>query len=220
MGAQRGFSLLELLVAAAIAFVVGWQLLGLAHAVVLGAGRLDDRQRSRSAVDRLEERLASEAVSAWSVFVPPTDLGGKANADGHEIDFVTEDGGHRVYWWAYGYDAALKRVTYYAFAPGGPAIAGQTYEDIDSFAARSHPITDLVKPASDAYDPLFAAAALTAVAVPYGWNPAAAGGNGLVRVRLTGYGTRRDALLASGTAPSRFTIVVDYTPAPSPPATP
>ena len=107
-------------------------------------------------------------------------------------------------------------MTYYAYLPGGGAHAGETYEGVARFVARVHPITDLAQPSSDAYDPLFAGVAVTAVEIPYGWNPAATGGNHLVRVTLEAGGVVRDALLASGTAPSHFTVVVDYTPAPTP----
>jgi type II secretory pathway pseudopilin PulG len=194
--AQRGFSLIELLVAAAIAFVIGWQLLALTHTTILGADRLDARLRAQGAVDRLEERLAGDAATAWSVFVPPRALDGTNNSDGHEIDFVTEDAAHRSFWWAYSYDAAAARVTNYAYVPGGARVAGETYEGVTVFAAGVHPISDLRRPQSEAYDPLFANATVTPVAVPFGWNPQAVGGNHLVIV------------------PSRFTIVVDYTPAP------
>ena len=216
MEAQRGFTLAETLVAAAIAFVIGWQLLAFAHALVLGASHLDARLRARSAADRLEERLAGDAGGAWSVFVPPRDVFGVRNADGHEVDFVTEDAAHRTFWWAYGYDGATQRVTAYAYAPGGVPEAGETYDGIGAFAAHAHPVTDLLQPASEIYDPLFAGTTVGPIVVPFGWSSAAAGGNGLVRVRLRGGGVARDALLAAGTAPTRFTVVVEYTPAPSP----
>jgi hypothetical protein len=216
MEAQRGFTLAETLVAAAIAFVIGWQLLGLAHVLVLGASHLDARLRAHSAADRLEERLTGDAGVAWSVFVPRRDVFGSPNADGHELDFVTEDAAHRTFWRAYGYDAAARRVTSYAYAPGGVPEAGETYDGIAAFAARAHPITDLFRPGNEVYDPLFAGSAVGPIVVPFGWSSAAAGGNGLVRVRLRGGGVARDALLAAGTAPTRFTVVVEYTPAPSP----
>jgi hypothetical protein len=53
-----------------------------------------------------------------------------------------------------------------------------------------------------------------AVDVDYGWGSAAAGGNHVVRVRVTGLGVDRTTFLASATAPSHFTVVVKYTPPP------
>ena len=106
MRAQRGFSLMEMTVATAIALMVGWLLLGIARTTIFGAAHLDRRLRARTSVDRLEERLTSDAATAWSIFVPARDVNGAANGDGHELDFVTEDASHRSYWWAYTFDAA------------------------------------------------------------------------------------------------------------------
>lgn len=215
METQRGFTLIEAIVAAAIAAILGWQLLALARTTALAASHLDQRMRGRSAADRLEERFASDATTAWSIFVPGTDVNGAKNDDGHELDFVTEDASHRPYWWAYAFDRAAERVTKYAYVPGHPpAAAGEVYEGIANFGARRYAVTDLAKRSSEAYDPLFAGADVTAVEVAYGWNSAATGGNHLVRVRVAAGGVDRVAVLASGTAPSRFTIVVEYTPPP------
>lgn len=215
MEAQRGFSLMETLVAAAIAFVVGWQLLQLTHATALEAAHFDERVRARGAIDALQERLTADAAGAWSVFVPAADLQGRSNGDGHEIDFVTEDAGHRSYWWAYAYDAAGRRVTQYVYAPGHVPAAGQTYDGIDAFSARTHSIADLTRPQSDIYDPLFAGDEFVPVDVPYGWNARAVGGNHLVHLRLRGGNAVADALLASAGAPTHFTVIVRYTPAPN-----
>ncbi|MGA8532550.1 MAG: prepilin-type N-terminal cleavage/methylation domain-containing protein [Candidatus Tumulicola sp.] len=215
MRAQRGFSLVEVMIAAAIALVVGWELLALTHATIFGAARLDQRLRARTGADRLEERLTSDAASAWSIFVPTQDVNGAGNGDGHEVDFATEDRSHRSYWWAYTFDPPAKRVTRYAYSPGSAPVSGETYADIDGLTAHTHPITDLSRPSSGAYDPLFAQTTVSAVDVDFGWNPDAAGGNHLVSVRLTGGGVDRTTLLASATAPSHFTVLVKYTPAPT-----
>ena len=212
--AQRGFGLIEVMVATAIALVVGWQLLALAHFSIFGAAHLDERLRGQSAADRLEERLSSDAATAWSIFVPARDLNGADDADGHELDFVTEDASRRSYWWAYAYDAAARRITKYAYSPGGRPAAGETYEGITVFRARTHALTDVTKRSSEAYDPLFAGVDVTDVDLPFGWNPAASGGNRIVRVRFAAAGTDRLAVLASETAPSHFTVVVEYTPPP------
>ena len=214
MEAQRGFTLLETLVGAAIGATLGWVLLAIVHAVIFGAAHLDARVNARTAAYRLDDRLASDALGAWSIFVPSSDVLGASNADGHEIDFVTENGAHEQFWWAYSYDAATHAVTRYAYAPGASPSPGDTYESIDGFEARIYPVTDLANPASAIYDPLLAGARATPVEFTYGWNAEATGGNHLVRVRVRGEGIDRTTLLSSGTAPSHFTAIVEYTPAP------
>lgn len=214
MESQRGFSLVETIVAAAIAVLLGLQLVAMTHATVFGAQRLDERLRSRTSADRLEERLVADASTAWSIFVPSAGVDGRRNADGHEIDFVTEDGSHAPSWWAYAFDAASDRVTRYAYVPGKTAIAGEHYDDVTGLSARTHPVSDVGRRSSDVYDPLFAAASVPDVTVDFGWNPAATGGNQLVDVRVTGAGIKRRLVLSPATAPSRFTVVVNYTPAP------
>jgi hypothetical protein len=214
---QRAFSLAEVIVSAAIAFTIGALLVWLAHATVLAAGHLDQRLRARSSVDRLAERLTADASSAWSVFVPARDVLGSANADGHEVDFVSEDTSHRSYWWAYDFDARASQVTVYAYAPGTPASAGDVYSGIGTFGGETHALTDLSNPSSDVYDALFAGDALTPIDIPFEWGGNAVGGNHLVRVRVAAEGIDRTMLLATGTAPTHFTVIVDYTP---PPVTP
>ena len=217
MELQRGFSLVETIVASAIAFIAGSLLVWLAHATVFQASHLDARLNAAGAADRLAERLQTDASSAWSVFVPSTDVLGNANADGHELDFVTEDASHSTYWWAYRFDGARQRVTVYAYKPGSPAVAGYVYAAITGLRAEKHAITDVSNAASNAYDPLFAGATITPVDVDYDWSTQAPGGNHLVRVAITGTGIQRSLLLVSGTAPTHFTVIVDYTP---PPPTP
>lgn len=217
MESQRGFSLVEVVVASAIALTIGALLVWLTHATVLAAAHLDRRLSARSAVDRLAERMAADASSAWSIFVPARDVLGNGNADGHEVDFVSEDASHRSYWWAYDYDARASQVTVYAYAPGTPPSAGDVYTGIDAYSSETHALTDLAVSSSDVYDALFASDTLTPVDVPFEWGGNAAGGNHLVRVHVSAEGIDRTMLLATGTAPTHFTVVVDYTP---PPATP
>jgi len=214
---QRGFSVAEIVIASAIAFTIGALLVWLSHATVLAAAHLDQRSSARSTVDRLAERLTTDASGAWSVFVPARDVLGNAAGDGHEIDFVSEDASHRSYWWAYDFDARASHVTVYAYAPGAPASPGDVYSGVDTFSAETHALGELANPASDVYDPLFAADTLTPVDVPFEWGGSAVGGNHLVRVHIAAEGIDRTMLLATGTAPTHFTVVVDYTP---PPATP
>jgi len=77
----------------------------------------------------------------------------------------------------------------------------------------------VANPASDVYDALFSTANATPVDFDFGWSqPAAVGGNALTRVQIEGTGVDRTLLLSSATAPSHFTVVVDYTPPPVTPA--
>lgn len=215
MRSQRGFSLAEITVASAIAFTIGALLVWLAHATVLAAAHMDRRLNSRSTVDRLAERMTSDASSAWSIFVPAHDVLGNANANGHELDFVSEDASHRSYWWAYDFDSQTSSVTVYAYAPGTPPSAGDVYPGLDAFSAETHALGDLADPSSDVYDALFAGDVLTPVDVPFGWGGNAVGGNHVVRVHVTAEGIDRTMLLATGAAPTHFTVLVDYTPPPA-----
>jgi hypothetical protein len=210
--------LIEALVAAAVAFILTWLLVRLAGQTVFAASHLNARLDARSATDRLAERLESDAAGAWSVFVPDDDVFGASNADGHELDFATEDASHRTYWWAYGYAASTQRVTAYVYAPGSKPIAGDVFDGIGGFGAESRRVTALSDPRSDVYDPLFAGTTVTAVDFDFGWSTALAnGGNGLTRVQLQAPGVDRTILLSSATAPTHFTVVVQYTPAPPAP---
>lgn len=214
MKAQRGFSLIEVVVATAIAFVLGWLLIRVAHDVVLAAAHLDARLSAHGAADRLAEPLHSDAASAWSVFVPSSDVTGASNADGHELDFATEDASHRSYWWAYCFHSTTQNVVAYVYVPGGTPQQTHVYDGITNFTAGVHPVTALGQPSDPMYDPLFANATLTPVDVDFGWNAHALGGNHLVRAEITAPGVDRILALASGTAPSHFTVVVTYTPSP------
>ena len=210
--------LIEVLVAAAVAFVLVWLLVRLAGQTIFAAAHLDTRLNARSATDRLAERLESDAAGAWSIFVPANDVFGTSNADAHELDFVTEDASHRTYWWAYGYAPATERVTVYAYSPGSAPVAGDAFDGITGFGAESHPVTDISDPRSDVYDPLFSGTTAAPVDFDFGWSNALAnGGNRLTRVQLEATGVDRTLLLSSATAPTHFTVVVEYTP---PPATP
>ncbi|HTU83107.1 MAG TPA: prepilin-type N-terminal cleavage/methylation domain-containing protein [Candidatus Acidoferrales bacterium] len=214
MRRQRGFTLAEVLVVTAIAFVAGWLLLRLVDAATNASWRVAQRLSSASAADRLCDRLAAQAAGAWSVFVPDADVAGNSNADGHEVDFATQDAAHRQHWSAFTFDARANRVTAYAYAPGVAPAAGEHFDNVGDLQATGFAVTALTDPAGPGYDPLFAGASASGVDVDFGWGSKATGGNHLVRVRLTGDGVARSLTLASATAPTHFTVVVEYTPSP------
>jgi prepilin-type N-terminal cleavage/methylation domain-containing protein len=208
---QAGFTLVELLIAAAIASIVIGGLVVFASRLAQTTSTLGMRVQSQSATERLMERLSTEAASAWAVYVPATDVNGNANADGHELAFFSEDGSHRPYAWAYSFDATRKQITRYAFAPGNAASAGETIEPIDTFTATSVPVTQI-----GTVDPLFNGSTAPPVAYSFGASPDAVGGNAVVQLQITASGVERNELLASATAPTTFTVIVNYTPSPTP----
>jgi prepilin-type N-terminal cleavage/methylation domain-containing protein len=216
MDRQSGFTLIETLVGAAIGAVMIWGLLVLADRMVASASAAALRANAGANAARLIERLSSEAASAWAVYVPATDSLGKSNGDGHELDFFSEDGAHRVYAWAYTFDAATTSLTRYALVAGGTPVAGDVIAHIDTFSATPASVTNLGTSSSAAYDPLFASA--NAVDVPYAFAAmqSAVGGNRLVVVAIIASGVNRSVLLASEDAPTTFTVVVNYTPSPAP----
>jgi prepilin-type N-terminal cleavage/methylation domain-containing protein len=218
---QRGFTLVELLIGAAVAAVVSYGLVVLAGRLAASNAHLQSRLIAAAATERLLERLSAEAASAWSVYRPDADQLGVSNADGHELDFYAQDGSHRPYGWAYRFDAASGTLTRYSFEPGvaGSGVAGEIVGTFSAFTASDAlPPAQLGNPASPVYDPLFANANATAVSIPYAAG-GTYGGNALVGVHVTAAGVDRSEILASATAPTAFTVVVTYTPSPAPVAT-
>jgi hypothetical protein len=213
---RRGFSLVEVLVATACAVLLGIVLAGLTHAMALWSARVAGTTRAQASLDRLLERWDTESATAWSVFAPATDIFGQSNADGHELDLATVDSRRRPSFRAYYYKAGTRQLVEYAYGSRGapPVATGNTSESISAFEARTYPASALRDPASPFFDPLFATATIADAAVPLQLGPDALGGNRLTRVHITADRLDRMEMLASETAPSGFTIVMTYTPAP------
>jgi type II secretory pathway pseudopilin PulG len=211
----RGFTLVEVLAGVATATIVLSLLVGLAARLTRSAASVETLAQASNAAGLLATRLDAETASAWAVFVPPSDLDGAPNADGHELDFYTEDGAHRPYTWAYRFDAVAHSVTRYAYAPGDSPVATDTFSPIDSFAATTLRATEIASA-----DPLLAGATVTDVAYPMPSMPAAVGGNGAVQLRVGAAGVALQRLLTSQTVPTTFTVLVRYSPSPPPVATP
>jgi prepilin-type N-terminal cleavage/methylation domain-containing protein len=215
---QRGFSLLETVVAVAVVTVIGFFVLSaLAQALRWNASFAQHRM-AETAIGSLADRLEAEEDSAWAIFTPPFDAYGSSNADGHEVDFFFRDAQNRAHFIAYSYDRTEHRIQrlLYAKAGGAPTADDAPISGIDDFFARTYPVTALQDPGSPVYSDLYSAAGLHPAQVRFDrTQPWIAGGNQITYVRLRSAQINREFQLSTQTAPGGFTIILRYTPAPS-----
>ncbi len=209
---QRGAALLDLTVGAAVALVIFGLLVTLLHALTMASASRHALMLARTGTEQLLERMRSETASAWGIAVPASDLEGQSNADGHELDFTTQDATRRTYHWAYRYDAVTQSVTRYAVAPGASPQPGAVLSGITAFSATAYAANAIADASSPIYDPLFAGASV--VPISYELNDGSFGGNGFVEVSIAAAGVARSELLSTSVAPTQFTVVIEYTPSP------
>ncbi len=180
---------------------------------------LAQRAGAEATLSALTDRLEAEEDSAWAIFTPPQDVHGKSNLDGHELDFFIRDAQKRAHFWAYCYDQSaqtLQRLVYPA--PGAAAIADGAPARVSGFFAHTYPLSALQDSNSPVYSSLYQNATLHAATVHFGFaqQPWIAGGNQITYVRVETQQAVRALQLSTQTAPSGFTIVLRYTPSPSP----
>jgi hypothetical protein len=204
--------LVDVLAGAAIGLVIFGFLVSLLHAMVVTAASRHALMLARTQSQQLLERMRSESKSAWSIGIPQNDVFGASNADGHEIDFTTENSAREIYHWAYEYDAASQTLTRYTVTGSASPLPGPSANGITAFSAQRYAASEISDPSSPIYDPLFAGLSVTPVS--YVLPDGSVAGNGFVRVALSAAGTSLRELLATGVAPTQFTVVVEYTPPP------
>lgn len=209
---QRGYALLDLAIGAVVGLTVFAFLVSLLHMLVLTVSSRHTLLLARTQAAQLLERMQSEAASAWSITVPPSDVFGTNNADGHEVDFTTEDSTRTLYRWAYRYDSGAQSVTRYVVAAGASPQPEVSTSGVTAFAVRIYPAGEIGDPASPIYDPLFAALPVTPVS--YALPDGSVAGNAFAHVVLDAAGTSVTDLLSTGVAPTQFTVIVQYTPPP------
>jgi len=215
---QRGFSLLETVAAVAVVTVIGLFVLSAIAQTLHWNAALAQRRSAQMAMGLLADRLEAEEDSAWAIFTPPLDVSGSSNADGHEVDFFFRDAQNRAHFTAYSYDKTEHRIQRMLYAnPGGAPVAdGPPVSGIDEFFARTYAVTALQDPGSLVYSDLYRSAELHPAQVRFDpTQPWLAGGNQITYVRLGSAQSIRELQLSTQTAPSGFTIVLRYTPAPS-----
>jgi prepilin-type N-terminal cleavage/methylation domain-containing protein len=198
---QRGFTLLETLIALALALPLGFALLAILGGGLRAAGAAAGAAAEADALATLGERLDAEAHSAAAIFTAP-----------NEVDFFTRDSGGAPHFWAYRYDAGAKTLTRYVYddlGSNGPVnlrAFGPRIANVTVFSATRVPLSQLAIPALAGY-------AVRDVAVPLGY-PGVAGGNALVVVDVRTAAARIHRELAPRLAPTGFSVVVGtYVPA-------
>ncbi len=217
-GSQRGFTLLETVVALALVTAIGFLVIPAIVSALRWNASFAARRTAESATGSLAERLEAEEDSAWAIFTPPNDAYGSPNADGHELDFFLRDAQNRAHFWAYCYDKAKHSVQRLLYARSGePAIAdGAPLAGIDDFFAGMYPVSALQDSGSLIYSALYDGATLHPAEVRFdAAQPWIAGGNQITYVRIRAGLSACELQLSTQTAPSGFTIVLRYTPPPA-----
>ncbi len=212
---QAGFSLVEVLVAAAVFIVVSLAMLASLHASAQWIQSTSSRNAQQAALARLIERWRAESASAWAIFSPAADVMGNPNIDGHELDFFLRDGRNQPVFWAYYWDKTAQTLTRFLYAPGKTRVQdGDPIPNITAFDAQTSPVGSITDATAAVYLPMFDPSG-AAADVNFGYGPNVIGGNRLTNVRITTPHDDRSVLLETGTAPSGFTVVMNYTPAPT-----
>jgi type II secretory pathway pseudopilin PulG len=214
---QRGFTVIEVLLALAIALPVALALASVVRLAVAGAQSAASYASEAAVMDDLVDRLDAESHGAAALFEPQTDVLGNASCDAHrecrELDFFTRDAQNVPHFWAYRFDPkanALQRYEYDDLQPGGLVNLRTSGDPIAlrSFEVKNVPISRVHVASIPDYP-------IADVSVALGY-PGVTGGNALAVVNMSNgaYHLRRELL--PRLAASGFTVVVgSYTPAPA-----
>ena len=220
MESERGFSLLEVLVALGIGTMVllgaADATFGMLHARATAAARFNDR----AAIAALIAAIRSDNETATGFTIPATDSSALPNLDAHAFELRTRAAGLAEQIVEYRWVAAdatqpprVLRSLIDASGASAPTVT-QSYAGITALSARSialSALSALSGGGSDA-DPLFAGATLHDVTIDLG--DGASAGNALLAVTIATAHALRTLRLANLAAPTHFTYVLQYTPAP------
>ena len=205
--------------ASALWVVLCGALLYVTQGLIAAARQMSAQQKAYMQLAHLIETWDAESSSALAIFVPPQDVHGSDNSDGHEVDFYSRDASGNGRFWAYGWQhagATLQRYTY--TVPGGsvsgsdPPITG-----ITTFTATRRSASAIGAPFLGGYVP-------RDVAVNFGY-PGVDGGNAVTTLTVGNSRSTFTIELLPGAMVSGFQIVVSTftptsTPAPTAAATP
>jgi hypothetical protein len=211
---ERGFTLVEMLVATGIWIVLGGTLLYVTQGLLSDAKVVTAQQSAYTELTHLLEVWESEATSSLAIFVPSTDVLGFDNSDGHELDFYSRDAARQGHFWAYRWDADALTLQRYAYSvPGRPATPSDPpVTGITAFSAVRLAASTIARPFLAGYVP-------RDVVVNFGY-PEVNGGNAIASVTVANARNRFEIELLPGTMVSGFGVIVGTfqpaaTPAPS-----
>ena len=215
---RRGYTLIEILVALSVGllalFVIMSAIITLANATTQSR----QHQRDYTTANELMNALTRSADSATAMFIPPQDVLGNANADGHALGFMAKGHADVPYFWQFVYDANAHTVTEYDYTNFTvPALTahGQAFTGVNAFSASRITANELTDPFLQGYKP-----------TSYELDTGFAGvkmGNTVYAVALqVGPQQQRSAHLLPSTTVSGFNLVLEpaSTPTPDPLGTP
>jgi len=214
---ERGFTLIEVVIAAGVAVALGAALLYLTRVMLWGSKVMAAQQAAYIQLTHLLETWDAESTSSLAIFVPVSDVLGGSNADGHELDFYSRDASRLGHFWAYRWDPSSSTLQRYTYATPGsvPTATDPPLSGILAFQA-------VRKPASNLAPAFLAGYVAHDVVVNFGY-PGVDGGNAIVDVTVADSRDRFELELLPGTMTSGFEVVVatfDPSASPSPTATP
>ena len=220
---DRGFTVLEALVAAAIVSVAAFAGLTACKAVAAATSSIA-ASSSAAALDTQASQLRADAATAFAVFVPAADLYGRPNL-GQELDFYARANDASPVYWRYVYDPAARTLQRVDYAPGGatgvrdvktgvidPSAAYPPLKGVTRFGAAAVAADALGDPARNAYAGIAGIFARAPQALPVNYDDPASGGsggvggNGVVQVVLGEATAVRTVHLAAGAMPTGFTV--------------
>jgi prepilin-type N-terminal cleavage/methylation domain-containing protein len=226
-GSERGFSLVEIVVAAALFAVIAFAAFATLRQALADARRLGARHLALGTLERLSAQLRAEARGATAIWVGAS--AGAGRDDCTQLDFATADAGGPKFWSYRRFPNhaasdpippdALQRVAssvpIAACALGDPAqtvlaqVSAFTLARFDPSVLAAH-----VDPYSAQPDGAFAKAVPPDPRVPLGLRDAngspIAGGNTLTELRLDTADGSRAVELVPGVFPSGFTAALTF----------
>ena len=199
---ERGFTLVEVVIAAALWIVLGGALLYMTTGLFEQTRALTAQRAAYEQLTRLVDSLDAEATSSLAIFTPQADVLGADNSDGHELDFYSRDAQRMGHFWAYRWDATTATLQRYTYAhPGGEATASDPpLQGITAFHASRLPAGAISQPFLGGY-------VARDVVVNFGY-PGVDGGNAVTTVSFANARNQFVLELLPGTLASGFAVVV------------